>query len=736
MMHVRVLERGGPSGSCAGGVTARGRARVDHVIGCVALATAVAMAQPAVDGAWDDRAVQRLPLVVVRASPAEILARPFLQDIDSERMLVAKKNTVTEIDALPEIPADQYRRAFALTPGLLVSEINVARGMNINYRGIGDPHESQDMLTLKDGIPLSLDIVGDPMVYVNVPIESVDRIEFFRGGAALLYGPQPSGALNYVTRQPDTDTPFRFRSRQTAGSYGLYATHDEVTGTVDGVGYLAEFYHRQANGFRRNEDYVVWGGSTKMAFQLDQQTRLWLEFDAHESDNGEPGRLSYEDYIINRDHTSLRFDRVRVSRYTGAAVFEREFQPGSSLTAKAWGGQAIRFSRRQSGTGNNIDERKFNFGGADARLRHDWDIGDEPQTLTAGFTAYLSESPQTRERGAFPWRDEGLPVWDFNRWTKYGAVFAENRFRWGPLSLVPSVRVEVISQEVEENFNTTVPESGGRELADIDELTAVPLVGFGVSLDLGAGNELYANVSQGYKPPTYSTLSPTQANTIPSDGLEEASAWYYEAGLRGAPSAWLAYDASLFLVDYDDQFSQVIRADLPGAPSQWVNGGRGIYKGLECALQMDVWALGGAARGLDPGRAVHGLALFGNASLLNAEFISGILETNEPAFAPDYVVKLGVIYRFRECIRASLTGQFIEDHFWNDNNIAGTVGVTSIPGYSVWDLAVEWSVWQDVVQLIGGLNNLFDEDYYSRVRSDGIEPAVGRNWYAGISVQF
>ncbi|MGA9578339.1 MAG: hypothetical protein WBV90_12035, partial [Terrimicrobiaceae bacterium] len=38
--------------------------------------------------------------------------------------------------------------------------------------------------------------------------------------------------------------------------------------------------------------------------------------------------------------------------------------------------------------------------------------------------------------------------------------------------------------------------------------------------------------------------------------------------------------------------------------------------------------------------------------------------------------------------------------------------------------------------IIGGVNNIFDRDYYARIRSDGIDPAMPRNWYAGVKVSF
>jgi outer membrane receptor protein involved in Fe transport len=41
-----------------------------------------------------------------------------------------------------------------------------------------------------------------------------------------------------------------------------------------------------------------------------------------------------------------------------------------------------------------------------------------------------------------------------------------------------------------------------------------------------------------------------------------------------------------------------------------------------------------------------------------------------------------------------------------------------------------------VVRFIGGVNNVFDEDYYSRVRPDGIDPAPHRNYYVGAALEF
>jgi outer membrane receptor protein involved in Fe transport len=52
-----------------------------------------------------------------------------------------------------------------------------------------------------------------------------------------------------------------------------------------------------------------------------------------------------------------------------------------------------------------------------------------------------------------------------------------------------------------------------------------------------------------------------------------------------------------------------------------------------------------------------------------------------------------------------------------------------------WDLTAEVKVHKNLT-LMAGINNLFDESYYARVRNDGIDPAYGRNFYLGGMVSF
>ena len=695
-----------------------------------------------------DRTATEMPRTVIRgeADHEGVVAQPFLEDVEGDRIYAGKKASVIDFDALPQIQTDNYRQAFSRTPGLLISELSNASLLSIGYRGVGDPHESQNLLVLKDGIPFVVDLYGYPTVYYAPPFESVDRLEFVRGGASLLYGPQPSGALNYVTHQPRRDREFSLRTQHVFGSYDLYTTHTLMDGTVGRLGYLVSYDHRQGDAFRRlNSDFELNGGSVRLVLDADRDTRWTLDFDATSADSGEPGGLTHArgpgllTYEDDRQATQNVHDRVRVQRYIPSLTLAHDFNPDTTVTARAWGGYYERYSKRQRQTGgpafgsvgtlidsNTITEHRYYTFGTDTRLRHDWQAWGEAHTLTGGVGSYYVDAPLDEDRGATASADTGTARKRSQRQTISGSVFAENLFNFGRLSVVPGFRLENMAQDIRETLNldkTTSP------LLSDERLDVVPLVALGATWRLDPSNQIYGNVSQGYKAATYTDAVPLNNGTVVSDTLEPGQTWTYEAGFRGTPWGWLTYDASLFLIDYDDRFGSVT---LPGGVTRMENVGRSVNRGVDLALELDVIGLADRLRGTDHAAEWGSLGLYGNASLLDAEFVSGTLDGRTPQYAPDHIIRTGVTYRLRDRVRLAFLGTFVDTHYANDNNTAQF----RIPAYMVWDLTAEVAVWRDNVRLLAGLNNVFDEDYYSRIRSNGIDPAVGRNFYAGLSLAF
>ena len=198
--------------------------------------------------------------VIERLQPPE--NAPFLPDVEGAEIFAGKRTDNIDPNLLPQINNNNYRQALQTTAGIVLSEESTPL-VSIGTRGL-PPARMQFMQVMKDGIPIHADMFGYPEAYYTPPIDATKRLEIIRGGAALLYGPQPGGAVNYIMEKPPLDTPFRLRSLNTVGSFNYFANFTELGGTVDQLGYYGYYNHRQTDGFRQaNSGWTVnnWSGT-------------------------------------------------------------------------------------------------------------------------------------------------------------------------------------------------------------------------------------------------------------------------------------------------------------------------------------------------------------------------------------------------------------------------------------------------------------------------------------------
>lgn len=448
-----------------------------------------------------------------------------------------------------------------------------------------------------------------------------------------------------------------------------------------------------------------------------------------------PNAVNYDQ---DRDGTSRLFDRFRLDRAFISVGWERDFSESLHLTVQAWDRYNYRLSRRQLGggfgtspsglasNGNAIQSQKFFNSGVDGRLRRDWSWGRHTHSLAGGATLYHTTSPRTDKLGAVPGAKDGVVQSSSGRNVFYTPVFVENLFRFGKFSLTPGVRLENIWQSVDETVN--VAKAGaGTALDSRSEYTFVPLFGLGIEYQLKASVAAYGNVSQSYRPKLFTEAVPTDPNTVINDDLREGKGHQLELGLRGNRSPYMSWDASVFLLDFDDQIGAIT---LPNGISSLENVGRATHRGIEAALQVDLIGLAGALEQTTSLERFGSFSLYGNLMLLDAEFVGGPQKGHAPQHAPHFVIRTGAIYGLRDRIKLAMLGTFTGEQFADDNSAA-----FHVPGHTVWDLTLECKVHKNV-SVLAGSNNLFDRDYYARIRSDGIDPAYRRNHYAGLSFTF
>jgi Fe(3+) dicitrate transport protein len=712
-------------------------------------------------------------IVVTGAFDIHPVEYPALPPVEGTRINAGKKTSFVKPEEFPAFAGNDYREAFATTPGIVVSEEPQSPIINLGYRGLNS-QRSEFTQVLKDGVSIKNEQFGFPESHYTPILDAVERIEVIRTGAALQFGSQPGGAINFIMKMPRTDALFHFTTRNVFGSYGYYRNYTALEGTQGPFGFYLYYDHRQQDGFREaNSDYDLNAGSARFVYDVTDDSRFILTLDLYDEEHGEPGGMRRREEINPPNsvfvedgftQTSRFFDRFRLERDYATLEYQKFFSETTQLDIKAFGGYLTRWSKRQRGGGfgtlpsgpdaetNSIQTRTDWTEGVDARLRHDYNLLGDVSTFAGGVYFYHALQDRRDERGSTPDAEHGRlrnlntgETWD-------GALFAENRFKFGRLSIVPGMRLEFLNQSVDEEVNVSNP------LHSQSDFNFVPLFGLGVGYVLVEGGpleappapvagskgpepkevvaplitamgpprvELYGTVSQAYRPITYGELVPTGGSSVVNGDLKEGNALQFEYGVRGKPLPYLNFDVGGFYFTFDDQVGEII---LPDGFTSTANVGDARYIGFEAATELDVLALinGGAP-------SPYGkLLLYGNVTLLDAEFTSGPNNGKIPAYAPDYQVKTGAMYNYKDTFKLALLGTLVDDEFGDD----GDSFEGFIPAYNVWDLTAEYRFWNGRVGVFAGIRNLFDEKYWGEVREEGIMTALPRNYYGGFEILF
>ena len=511
----------------------------------------------------------------------------------------------------------------------------------------------------------------------------------------------------------------------------------------------------------------------RLVWEATSNDRFVLTLEAYDEEHGEPGGLrTFIDptvplannilYQNGRNQSSRFFDRFRLQRYYADLAYQHLFSESTQLELKAFGGYLSRYSKRQRGGGvgilpfggaantNSIQNREVWNEGVDVRLRHDYQLGEDTSTFAGGVYFYHSLQDRTDERGTTPNADNGaLRNFATGETTDF-SIFAENRFHFGRLSITPGFRLEFLNQKLDEEVNVT-----RNFLLTRDDDSFVPLFSLGIGYVLLEGQhavtseakdakdaknatstttmvaggpprlELYGTVAQAYRPRTYGELVPTSATGVINDDLKEGDSLQFELGLRGKPFTFLTFDVGVFHYTFDDQVGDIV---LPGNIPTTANVGDAEYTGFEAGVELDILAVMNGGNESPYGK----LNLYGNVTLLNAEFTAGPNNGLTPAYAPDYQFKVGAIYSWKDRMKVGLIGTIVDDHFANASNSA----THFVPAYTVWDLTGEYNFCNGRVGVFAGIGNLFDEDFWGEVRDEGILPASRRNYYGGVKLRF
>ncbi len=665
-----------------------------------------------------------------------------------------KKNEVILVDSLDANKAiNNTRQILGRIPGLNIVETETGgfTANGIATRGL-NPTQSIEMNTRQNGYNISADVFGYNEAYYIPPMEAVTRIEMVRGAASLQFGSQFGGMVNYVTNEAPKHKPFELYTSQTGGSFGLFNTFNSIAGTTKKWSYYSFVQYRTMDGWRPNSKQWQLSGFGKVQYNASDKFNFGVEYSLLRNRIKMPGGLT--DSMFNANpRSSFRSRNWLKSPWNILAAYANyNLSPNTTLSLKTsllFSSRALVWRNEDGGAGalDNIDPSTGEYVNREVenedmhnttteiRLLHKYRMGKMDNTFAGGLRyAYAWFKRQGGGEGTTG-TDFNLSVtvpyeYDLDFTTTNSAPFIENIFRINDhLTVTPGFRLEYL-RSTGKGYKE---DSGNKIITNENRNRYIPLFGIGAEFKTSPNTNIYANISQAYRPIDYSQITGFGITSKIDPKLKDANGYNADLGYRGTVKNYLNFDIGLFYLAYNKRIGTVlINAGAANEYTLRTNVANSVHKGLESYIEFNL------LKYLNP-NSNKGLSIFNSLAVIDAKYTSGELKGNRVETSAKYINRIGLTYidkRFSGTLQMNNVGDAFGDA--TNERISADPVAGYIPAYTVSDISATYRL--NSFSLKAGINNLTDKAYFTR-RTDeypgpGIIPSNGRSFYAGITAKF
>lgn len=605
--------------------------------------------------------------------------------------------TVLSDRALRQSGARNLEDAMRQSPGVVVQD-ETGTGLlpNFGIRGL-NPARSERAQVLLDGVPLALaPYTGTGLSLFPVTMQTIDRIDIVRGGAAVRYGPNNvGGVINFISRPIPTAPSYTLSEQVTVADHtgnALTDTYMRAGGLVaSNLGMQLQLNAIKGAGSRDHSNTAAYNVLLDADWRISDDAQLKGQFQFYQADAELPGALTPQAYQQNRWQSQRPYDAFGGKTWRGSAVYTHAIGDSAEFSLLAFGHGSSRsftfsepFNPALTPTTVSSSPRTFGVFGIEPRVG--WNIapGGIDQTVTVGAryvregVDFIVDQYNLRTRATARQRD-----WRFD--TNAYAVYANDtiRFLGGKLQITPGLRYEYVDTAFRDNITRSASRNISQEL----------LPGLDIGYKLTDEIFLFANLHKSLRPPQVAQV--TRGGDV---GAEVA--WNYEAGFRLFPMPGLDFSATAFRFDFSAQI------EFERFSQRFLNLGQTVHQGFELEANWQPAFLPGAAL-----RAAY--------TFLDARLQSGQYAGNRVPFASQNLLSLGAFYQTGP-YSFGATGYYQSASFTDAANavaedLTGTIG--QIPGYWLLNLRLAREF-----EIRGGrnitaaftVNNALDTDYFFR----------------------
>ncbi|HQQ93513.1 MAG TPA: TonB-dependent receptor [Bacteroidia bacterium] len=697
--------------------------------------------------------------VTVEGGPKQTFAIAWLQPVEGAVIYAGKKSESVKLEELgTNLSANTGRQLFSRVPGINVQE-SEGSGVNVSVGGRGlSPGRMASFNVRQNGYDISADPLGYPESYYTPPAEAIERIDIMRGASSLQYGSQFGGMINYRFRAPDSK-PISGNFRQTLGSFGMFNSFNQLSGTKGALSYNTFYQYKQYTGWRDNSQLNGHTAYAALYFKASEKLTLRGEYTYMTYLNKQPGGMSDAQFQSDPSISTRSRNWFQLGWNLASVGADYKISKQTSVNVLGYTIQSLRQSLAYTGKPDGPDDLNANRSlskdaysnyGAEVRVLHNYKLSGHSDHLVFGGKVYNGATHRQQGDGSkssdpdFVFLNpDNLESSDYNFPITNYAIFAENIFqitsKW---SIVPGVRFEYIHTAADGYYRLINKNSSGSVILDTKVYESKAsnrsffLAGLGTQYNLSKDMELYGNISQNYRAINFNDMRVTNPNAKVDPNLKDESGYTADGGFRGKPGQFLYFDVSVFSIFYNNRIGSVSYFDSLSKQtvSYRTNIGYSQNNGVEALAELDWMKLANPS-------TTQKLSTF-----LNVSYIQAIYHTdkstyngNKVEYVPDWILRTGINYAYKAISFAVLYSYTARQFSDAGNTTVVTNGLSGIiPSFSVLDFSGQYK-WKRFT-LIAGINNMLNAKYFTRrssgIPGPGIIPADPVNVYCTLGFRF
>jgi Fe(3+) dicitrate transport protein len=669
------------------------------------------------------------------------------------------------------------RQLFSEIPGAMIYDMDGSGNqINVAIRGL-DPHRSWEFNIRQNGLITNSDMYGYPASHYSMPLEAVQSVEIIKGTAALQYGAQFGGMINYTLKDPSSKK-IQYESQHNTGSFGLLSTYHSLSGTLGKVQYFSYIQYRQSNGYRQNGESQASAFHGRVIYKPNAHLSITAELSNSQYLYHVPGPLGLQQFQTNPKQSTRSRNYFQPNIYIPGITIQFKPNDKSTLSLVVSGVQGARNSVLFEGFANKLDTiqtltqqfanrtvdiDRFNSHTAELRYKHLYHIMGMSSSLAIGLRGFNNTMWRRQLGKGTTGSDFDLSTEpnSFKRDLKFHsqsvALSAENTAfitpRW---SISPGFRLETGNTLSYGNISYLQNDSIPRNIPH--QLPAI-----GISSEYKARHNngiIVSGISQAHRPVIFKDIIPGSALERSAQNLKDATGWNAEIAYKNhfqqpvtprnsgiqhnSDSIWqrFNYSATAYQTQYNNRMGNWVLFDSVNQINyiQKTNIGNSRTRGLELFM---AYTLHNKIQQREI--RIFNATAFQQAVYTSATFATGgknlNITGNSLEGVPNVIARTGISATIKS-MSVSLLHSYVGEQFsdaLNTVTITANGAVGKVPSYGIIDFQGLYVV-NKHCQIRFGINNLLNKQYYTKrptmYPGPGIWPSDGRGVNLGLNLQF